>query len=510
MQSDQAAAGTEKVASAGTRARDRLLDLVRRSEARTPTSAIFFGLLAVAIGVRVWAMIAYGSAVFSPTAHDAAAYVGAAHYGLSYTLAEPSGYPVFLRATHLISHSLGFTIGVQHVLGLATGTLLFLSVQRLGVPAWLGLIPAAVVWFDGDQLFLEHTLLSDALFTFLVAATLYSAVRSLQGGVVWTVLAGALAASTLAVRSVGVVVPVIVIGWLVIIRLRSRTAWARAGAIATVSAVVVIGAYGIVRHAGTGHWSILPPGSGWSLYARTAEFADCHRFTPPRGTRALCESTPPASRQGPLYYMWVGGPGVAHFGGTPQHDELLKSFATAAILHQPLDYLDTVWADARRYVVPGGRPNWIADSNTTSVDGLDFPWHGRTVDAAVQRQIKGYYGQVATPSIASARPLHDYQRVFRVTGVMLLVFFGLGVTGLFVARGRPRYGAALLLAVAAGLLVFPAFAVKTDWRYAVPAIGPLGAAAAIGGWAACTTFMGVWSRARLRRTSGGRPAAEGG
>jgi hypothetical protein len=208
--------------------------------------------------------------------------------------------------------------------------------------------------------------------------------------------------------------------------------------------------------------------------------------------------------------MWVGGPGIAHFGGTPQHDGLLKGFATAAILHQPLDYLGTVWADVRRYVAPGGRPNWVADADTTSVQELDFPWHGRTVDAAVQRQINRYYGEVGTPSVAAARHLGDYQRVFRVTGVLLVVFCALGLAALFLTRTVPRYGAALLIAASAALLLFPAFVVKTDWRYAIPAIGPLGAAAAIGGWAAAKTFMGIWSRTRLRRTSGRRPAPEGG
>ena len=37
-----------------------------------------------------------------------------------------------------------------------------------------------------------------------------------------------------------------------------------------------------------------------------APFADCSAFTPPAGTRALCEKSDARTRQGPDHYMWDG------------------------------------------------------------------------------------------------------------------------------------------------------------------------------------------------------------
>jgi hypothetical protein len=70
---------------------------------------------------------------------------------------KPAGYPIFLGLVHAFSDRLTLTILVQHSLGIATGLLLYKSVLRTGAPAWLGLLPAAVVFFGGTGLLLEHS-----------------------------------------------------------------------------------------------------------------------------------------------------------------------------------------------------------------------------------------------------------------------------------------------------------------------------------------------------------------
>ena len=144
---------------------------MRRLRRPSPTSIAFGGLLAAGAALRVYAMVAYSPAVVSAQAHDGAAYVGAARRGFATGNYEPAGYPAFLRVVHAVRSELAFTISVQHAMGLATGVLLFLIVRRLGAPGWVGLAPAAVVWLGGDQVFLEHAPMSEALFTPLLAAT---------------------------------------------------------------------------------------------------------------------------------------------------------------------------------------------------------------------------------------------------------------------------------------------------------------------------------------------------
>src|SRR5688572_27919065 len=69
---------------------------------------ILLGLLvAAAVGLRVFAMLAYQPAVLN--LRDSAAYIRFAHFGLSQDTLDPSGYPLFLRLAHTLSSELAFT-----------------------------------------------------------------------------------------------------------------------------------------------------------------------------------------------------------------------------------------------------------------------------------------------------------------------------------------------------------------------------------------------------------------
>ena len=84
---------------------------------------------------------------------------------------RPAGYPAFLRAV-LWVHDLAVVPAVQHLLGLATGTLVYALVRRLGIGPVGACIAAAPVLFDAYQLNIEQHILSEALFTLLVVAAL--------------------------------------------------------------------------------------------------------------------------------------------------------------------------------------------------------------------------------------------------------------------------------------------------------------------------------------------------
>jgi hypothetical protein len=114
---------------------------------------------------------------------------------------------------HGLSPSLSFAIFLQHLLGIATALLLFLTVRRVAPLGW-GLLPATVVLLAGPQILLEHAALAEGLFTFFIAATTYSTVRAPEDGYAWAALAGSLAISAGLVRLVGLPLVAVVILWL--------------------------------------------------------------------------------------------------------------------------------------------------------------------------------------------------------------------------------------------------------------------------------------------------------
>jgi hypothetical protein len=438
-------------------------------------------------------MIAYPPAVLTYRGHDGALYIRAARLGLGQGAREPLGYPVFLRALHAVSHELAFTIGIQHALGLVTGTLLFLTARRLGAGRWLALVPAAVVWLGGDELFLEHAPLSEALFTPLLAATIYCGVRSLADGPGWLLALGALAVALLAVRSVALPLPLFVIGWVALARWRTRMPVWRAVALVAAASLVTALAYAALEKHSTGHWTLAAADSGWVLYARAAQFADCRDFTPPKGTATLCDSTPASERLGPTLYHWHRGPAVAVFGPPPGHDSQVQAFAEAAILHQPLDFLKLAGTDFVRYFDPAFGRHPVGDF--AGPEAVAFPSGTPALDPEIRDAVAAYYGPVASPGRGEADGLRSYQSVMRVSGPMLLVLLLVGLWGLVAAKGRRRWEIALPVTVALALLVVPTIG-GASWRYAVPAEGALAVAAAAAWHLAAPAAL---PRLRLRR-----------
>lgn len=156
--------------------------------------------------------------------------------------AWPAGYSVFLYLAHGLSPNLSFAMLIQHLLGIATALLLFLTVRRVAPAAW-GLIPAAVVLLAGPQILLEHAALAEALFTFLIAATVYCTVRASDGGWPWEVLAGLAAVSTGLVRLAGLPLIAVVVVWLLAARMGDVRLRVRSAAVALLAAVALYGVY---------------------------------------------------------------------------------------------------------------------------------------------------------------------------------------------------------------------------------------------------------------------------
>ena len=289
---------------------------------------------------------------------DTSIYIEDALTGIFNDPLRVGGYSEFLRLMHGIHPHLSFAIFVQHLLGLASGLLLFGAVRRAGLSGWVALVPAAVVMLGGSEIFVEHAPLSEAVFIFLVDLALYAIVRAWKGGWGWAVLAGLALGAATDVRSLGLVLLAVMI---VVAPLTAPGAWRRRaliGAVILLAAALPIGGFLRAHEQAEGYGGFT--GAGYfDLYARVAPFADCSKFTPPAGTADLCIHVPRSQRPGHDVWEFTGiSPAVHAFGEPdvtvpqPGENAKLRSFAEAAILGQPLEYLEYVGRDLVRIVDP--------------------------------------------------------------------------------------------------------------------------------------------------------------
>lgn len=440
-----------------------------------------WALLGLGLALRVVASVWYAPSVLQWV--DALRFARLSPRGLFSDFWMPAGYPVLLKVLHALSASLAFTIGVQHLLGVLAGLLCFLAVRRAGAPRWLALLPAGVAVLSGDHIFLEHLVMADAFFLFMVVAGLWAAIRGLAPAVDLRWLAAgsaALAASGL-VRSLGVALPLVLAVCAVTCARGTRRGLARALAAAALPAIVVLACYvGVANLAGS--YSGLTDMGGWNLYGRVAPLADCTRFTPPAGTRALCEVTPTWQRPGPFGYLWVGTSiGRRTFRPLrPETGARPGAFARAAILGQPGDYVRAVVKDLVRYAEPD--VGTVRPGSGEGKDLVSFGYRDPAVEAMLTRGLGAWY----TGTVVHARHLKalgDYQNLFRLTGVPIIALFLLALAGMALGRGVARTGAFLFGLSAFGLYLIPTATLTYDLRYGVPAQTVLAMAGVIGAWA---------------------------
>jgi hypothetical protein len=246
-------------------------------------------------------------------------------------------------------------------------------------------------------------------------------------------------------------------------------------------ACALLAGYGALNLAANGRFE-LTPATGWHLYARAGRFADCRRFTPPPGTRGLCESLSPAGRGwGPDFYLYAPeSPALRLFGHIGNHDGAVAAFAVEAILHQPADFARAVGVDMLRYFVPSLRPHgwytgWDLDPQL-QWNRSGKPAYTRGVHAQLVRFFDPFVPRRNGQLLAL---LSGYGRVFGFGAVLLSLCTLLTVVGLFVVPRRSR--AAVLLLGGSGLaqLLVPTVSVLYMGRYLVPVAGLIAGSAAI-------------------------------
>ena len=446
-------------------------------------------VLGGAVVLRLLAVFAYAPAFLGYP--DTSFYIAAADQGAAEDPFRPGGYAALLS----VLHGLGITgtVVLQHLMGLATGGLLYLTVRRLGGSRTVALVPAAALALCGSQVMIEHALLSEGPFIFLLAASLYCVVRSLDDGIGWVLAGALLLGAAVPVRLVAMgLIPVMTL-WLLIYAPRLRAVVAVVFAL-TAAAIPIA-------------WSSVSPFTrtgAYNLYGRVGPFADCKKFDPPAGTRLLCIKTPAEKRRSTYHYIFTGGsPAVAYFGHpqgypepTPDNVDRIRRFSRAAVVGQPLDYARTVAKDSFRYIAPSWWAPPRGDANQMPEELSQYyttpGWTG-----AGLRRANAYYGETGIRWNGTAlEVLRVWERLTRFTGVVFLLILLPALAAPFVLIGRQRAGALLLLGCGLTLLLVPAATIFYDYRFAIPALGAMAAAAAMGAGPLVERL-----RARLTRTS---------
>ncbi len=423
------------------------------------------------------------------------------------------GYSMFLRVLHGISPHLLLVTLVQHLLGLITAALYFLMVRRCGGPRWLGLVPATVIALFGDQLFIEHAALSDALFIFLVAVTLYCTIRARPPP------------RPAPVTRAPPVEPALVCR----VRLRGRVG--RLGP-------------GGRPCSGTG---ARPLARLHPRPADPAQPADRRRFTARRlrHSRGLhpvasrCDRTQrpdherrladlrPGGAVGRLPLLHTagrdpsplpvharslseGGPGRACYVFSsaspawqligPPYDiskdpyamRRLLEFSESAVAGEPGEYLYAVWRDTIRLFDPEA-----SSFGDLSAQGLiNFMLYGPDGHSG-NNEFVTYWQNLLYPHDGpehrgNTGPLRTWEKLTRITGLWMAVLLVLVLAAPWLSPRGLRSSAVLFGVVGLVLLFFPILTTAYDYRYTIPAVAPLFAASAISAW-------GLWLRLRARR-----------
>lgn len=459
---------------------------------------MFVAVLAVGLAVRVLAMIAYTPALFFG---DSWGYVVSAFSGHPVAISNirPSGYAALMRVLTIPGRDLTQLVALQHLAGLATGTIVYVVLVRARVHRTAAALASALVFLDGYAIALEQHLMPEAFFTptLLVAALLLAwpalaAVRNAtpsRPGWRTAAIAGLLLAAAILQRTAGLFAIPFFAAYLLWVRVGSRALVAFLLALA-----LPVLAYAAAEKSRFGTFG-LSQTDGWVLYGRVAGFADCHGAGIAPAARPLCETAAQRASHpdaGDWYIFDLDSPAVRLFGGyatsvsAQRHsNQVLGAFARRMLLHQPIDYLEAVGRDIGRYFTPGATP--FADN--VSATSLPANASDEEVVANVRNEfLPTLHLAVRSPSgVVSA-----YRGVVHVPRPVLALLALASLVAL-VLRTPRRREVLLLSGSGVGLIVGAAASAGFGLRYVEPSV-PL---IAIGGMLAA---WDLWARRRRHGT----------
>jgi hypothetical protein len=424
-------------------------------------------VLALAAGLRVTVAVAYRPALFF--IGDSWGYLERAydHTFVGFGFGQPSGYAVVIELLSYVTHDLAAISALQHVVGLATGVLVYALLRKLAVPHVLAAAAAAIVLLDSYTLALGQHVLSESVFALCLLVSAYLAV--VARGPAALAASGLVLGGAATIRVVALfAIPV----WLAYVVWRHRS-WVGVASALVAVALPVVTYTGI--HAGRGHGLSWTQFEGYVLYGRVARIADCSGADIPSDTRRLCEDDDERSerlRAGwePSTYVYnPDSPARRAFPVFPSTEvnERLRRFALAIIRAHPWDYLRTVSVEFLAYL----RPDRSVPKSAVLFPERDLP-HEALVNESVDRHFPGFEQRLHPP----AGFLLRYQDIVHVPPVLLALLVFASVASVAVAAASrtsslPYQAEVVFLSGTALTLSFAAVAtVELTLRYLIPTL----------------------------------------
>jgi hypothetical protein len=421
---------------------------------------------------------------------DANVYVAAAQQFLFRPVeGRTAGYPLVLRILHDVWATPTLPVVLQHVLVLAASVALYAAARVAGVSRTLAALGVGIWLVSIDWIWLEHQLLTETIGVVLVVAAVALLVLvPVRGRSAWPVAIGAGVAAGVMALGAGIVrpavfpaLPGIVLAALLLLRAPVRMRLASAAALALTFGALFVG-YLYVQDDHTGFGMRLV-GSELDMgaYPAVAPVAQCDRFTPPPGTRSLCEGTPPDDRPTKDWYYWdPTSPGRALLAARPDLADEIKLWASRAYeVHTGDLRRDQLEALQRLFGLGGDRrPLGEQDADQVSLEIADIQPAPVVVGA-----IQAYYGQGDAPNRPAGTPygvLEDLQGPTRPPGLLLLLALLLACAGAVLGLGRARRFVLVVAATGWLPVLFGTWSGgQFNWRYVLLGI-PFIATAAFG------------------------------
>ena len=332
--------------------------------------------------------------------------------------------------------------------------------------------------FDVYEMQIEHMVMSDVLFIFLVTVAVAALCWFDRPPVLLCAAAGLMIGYAGIVRSVGEPLLIVLVAGLLL----RRVDWKRT-AVLLVAGVLPIAGYMVWYHGFYGQYA-LDTSSGTFLYSRVSTFAECSQMTLPADLKVLCDPRPLAQRPTSQEYLWSVDTPLYKFSRgnqfSPAANKMAGQFARDAIESQPLAYAKAVLKDTLHTFT------WNRTQSDLTGSGPSFQFEPVVAPVTANKTLWWvmYYPQDKSALLRYAGPslgqptvtkpfssiIQAYQKVFYLRGTMLGVILLLGAAGI-IARWRRWGGLALLpWAVAAVLIILPPMTAGFSYRYVLTAV----------------------------------------
>ena len=441
----------------------------RRLAARTWSGhRLFIIVLIPAVLLRVDAELGYR---WQAWFNDSFEYVqNTVHFQLDPT--RVSGYSIWLKILQPF-HTFAVVTILQHFMGLAVGVMVYaLARHRFRAPAWLATLAAVPVLYDGFEIQLEHLVMADVPFLFLITLATTLLLWDPAPSTRRCVAVGALLGVAEIVRSVGLPLLAVFAVYMII----RRISWRK------VTATIVVCFLPVFAYVG---WFDLEHGqfamsdaTGVFLYSRVMTFAECSKMKVPVNELSLCTTVAPDKRPIAQAYIWTPASPLDRFPPSkfsPVPNQLAENFAVRAIEAQPLDYAKAVLSDTWRVF------GWkrVVFPNAATYDEYIFGYRSLPIPSWDDAKL-GPYGSYAAayvhgnPLTQVVAPFANVMRLYEhhvylpgtVYGLILLA----GLGGMVLAWRRFGGEALLPWTISLALIVIPAATAEFDYRYVLVAV----------------------------------------